>query len=128
MTLLSSLLFHIAYYLLMYEVQQIFVWSFLKQLIIPQWTFDKEILLLYIKRLGILKYCVDKISDWSGIWNISACNFEYLKDFLWFYFCRKKKNWNFTEINSCRFSKTAKASKISSQKILISSNLDLWEY
>ena len=39
----------------MYEVQQIFIWSFPKQLIIPQWTFDKEILLLYI-RLGILKY------------------------------------------------------------------------
>ena len=69
----------------MYELQQIFIWNFLKQLI-RQWTFDKEIILLYAPNAWELKYWLNKILDWSGIWNISACNFEYLKDFLWIYF------------------------------------------
>ena len=68
MTFLSSLLFHIAYYLLMYEVQQIFVWSFLKQLIIPQWTFDKEILLLYVLVMSRTRFRVNPAIENYRVW------------------------------------------------------------
>ena len=63
----------------------------------------------------------------------TACNFEYLKDFLWIHFCRIKKNWNFTETNSCRFSqKLQKPQKLVLTKYwycqnLISENISLLE-
>ena len=63
----------------------------------------------------------------------TACNFEYLKDFLWIHFCRIKKNWNFTETKSCRFSqKLQKPQKLVLTKYwycqnLISENISFLE-